>query len=63
MAVALSGCVITEQHGVQIIYVKKCDYCGYVVPGSSSLGLGSGIWNSGFQCPKCKKKVAIKIRA
>ena len=63
MSIALSGCVITEQNGRHILFQKKCEYCGYVAPGDTSLGLGGGTWNSSFQCPKCKKRVEIKIRA
>ena len=65
MAVAISGCVITDANGAYIHYKKKCDKCGYLELGQPHGLCFNSKYESSFRCPKCKyeSKVLIKSRA
>ena len=64
MAVAISGCIIKEDNANKLSYQKKCESCGYVLPGTTSRGGLSPYsdLNSSFRCPKCgnNQKIVIK---
>ena len=64
MAVALSGCVITEEKGKLIKYVRKCEKCGHLLPGqtSTSISIKGSKKTASFTCPKCKTKNKIIIQ-
>lgn len=64
MSTALSGCVITEETAMRLRYKKKCDKCGYLLPGETA---GTPVKkhtkkNSSFICPKCKAKNKLVIQ-
>ena len=61
MATAVSGCIITKEEGTQMTYQKKCDSCGYVLPGTTTTASTLGTYNSSFRCPKCGKNQKIVI--
>lgn len=64
MAVAISGCVITKQDTRMMTYVKKCESCGYVLPGQTTTALVRKNVKraSSYLCPKCKKTQKIVIQ-
>lgn len=64
MAVGLTGCIVVEDRGSIIKYQKKCDYCGYLVPGVTMRGAGvkGSKLNSSFRCPKCGKNVKVLLQ-
>lgn len=64
-SIALQGCVITEQdyETGAVTYKKKCESCDYIESGGTSTYLSSGIMNSSFLCPKCKKTQKIQIES
>jgi len=63
-AVALSGCVIVEQKGSRLRYVKKCESCGHLPPGTVGTNIPSkgAKLTSSFRCPKCGKTQKIVIQ-
>ena len=65
MAAALSGCIIIEEGAMgHITYRKKCDKCGYVLPGScgTTINTRGTKLNSSFQCPKCRTQVKLILQ-
>ena len=64
MAVGLTGCVVVEDRGKIIKYQKKCDFCGYLVPGATMTGIGvkGGRMSTSFRCPKCGKMVQVLLQ-
>lgn len=57
MAVGLTGCIVVEDRGSIIKYQKKCDSCGYLVPGAKGSKLSSS-----FRCPKCGRNVQMLLQ-
>lgn len=64
MAVGLTGCVIVEDRGNIFKYQKKCDACGYLVPGATLTGAGAkgSKLSTSFRCPKCGKMVKVLLQ-
>ena len=64
MAVGLAGCIVVEDRGSIIKYQKKCDSCGYLLPGvtMTSAGAKGSKLSSSFCCPKCGRNVRILLQ-
>ena len=64
MAVGLTGCIVVEDRGNVISYQKKCDACGYLVPGATMAGAGAkgSKLSSSFRCPKCGRNVKMMLQ-
>lgn len=64
LAVGLTGCIVVEDRGSIIKYQKKCDGCGYLVPGATMTGAGAkgSKLSSSFRCPKCGRNVKMLLQ-
>ena len=65
MAIALSGCVIVDNGSSLMKYKKKCERCGYILPGTVSMAQVKGKYSqfrSGFRCPKCGTQNKVLIQ-
>jgi len=63
-AYAVCGAVIVGSDGSRVQYSKKCERCGYVEPGTTTVSIpskGSTLNGGGF-CSKCKQTYDVKIR-
>lgn len=63
-AAAEQGAVVVGWGGDnrQCIYRKKCDSCGYVLPGRTSTVLNANsTYKSSFTCPHCKHSQQVSI--
>ena len=56
--------VVVEDRGNVIRYQKKCDACGYLVPGVTMTGAGAkgSKLSSSFRCPKCGRNVKMLLQ-
>lgn len=63
-AVALQGAVIIEQQKTSLKYKKKCEKCGWVENGTSSMFVPSkgSKTTTQFMCPKCKNSQKVTIQ-
>lgn len=64
MAKAIAACIIVRESGMDMVYQKKCESCGYVLPGTTiSAPVHPGTaYHDNFVCPKCKAKNKITIQ-
>lgn len=63
MAVAISGCVITDEKGSYIHFKKKCDKCGCLESGQPHGLCFNSKYESSFRCPKCKQVSNVLIKS
>ena len=63
LAVALTGCVITQDDEYGLVYRKKCERCGHVQPGSvisARIPKGFRVVKH-FRCEKCGAQNKLEI--
>lgn len=64
LAVALTGCVITQDDEYGLVYRKKCERCGHVQPGSvisARIPKGFRVVKH-FRCDKCGAQNKLEIQ-
>ncbi len=59
---ALQGAVIVATDGNKVSYQRKCDACGSLKPGKTTVYRNNGTYSSSFVCDKCKYQQPIKIQ-
>lgn len=63
--IGINGVVIVEQNGQTYKYIKKCEKCGEVSPGTTvaqMISTKNAYLSSVFTCTKCKNHQKIKIQ-
>jgi hypothetical protein len=61
-AVAGQGAVLVSQDGYRVHYRKKCSACGFEDNCRSTMLISTGITQSHFFCPKCRKNRPVQIK-
>lgn len=59
---ALQGAVIVATDGNKVSYQQKCESCGNLKPGKTTVYRNNGTYNSSFLCNKCKNQQTIQIK-
>lgn len=59
---ALQGAVIVATDGNKVSYQRKCESCGNLKSGKTTIYRNNGTYNSSFVCDKCKIHQTIKIQ-
>lgn len=59
---ALQGAVIVYTDGNKVSYQRKCESCGNLKSGKTTIYRNNGTYNSSFVCDKCKNHQTIKIQ-
>ena len=59
---ALQGAVIVYTDGNKVSYQRKCESCGNLKSGKTTIYRNNSTYNSSFVCDKCKNHQIIKIQ-